>query len=106
MLKTNKKCIIKPFLEFIRKMLVEYNDENALENHLNDSIKKIKSKMENLTMSVQIIASVKNNELGPKLLQFIAPYFHITKVVLKDEKSDKDECNYNTEEISTNDKDE
>jgi len=75
-----KKCIINPFLDYIRIMLVKYNNKNALDKHLDDGIHRMKQRMDNLNLSSAIIFDIKNNILGPKILKYIAPYFHLTKV--------------------------
>lgn len=82
--------IIEPFLEYTREILDKYNKKNDLKNHLDDSIFQMKQRIENLKMSTHIIFDIKNNELGPKILKYIAPYFHLTKIKMSSDKNESE----------------
>jgi len=71
--------IINPFLEYIKQLLVDFNEENRLENHLNDNVLRMKQRMDDLNASAEIIANIKNKVLSEQLLKHIAPHFYLNK---------------------------
>lgn len=71
--------IIDPFLEYIRSLLVDFNDENRLENYLGDSVLRMKKRMEDLKSSAEIISDIKNKVLSEQVIKYIAPHFYLSK---------------------------
>lgn len=73
------KYIIAPLLEYISQLMVEFMDNNKLEDHLDDSEWKMKRRMENLQASGEICFNIKNKSLEEQLLKYIAPHFYLVK---------------------------
>lgn len=71
--------IIDPFLEYIRTLLVDFNDDNKLEDFLHDNIIRMKQRMDNLNASAEIIADIKNKVLSEQIIKYIAPHFYLSK---------------------------
>lgn len=74
-----KKYIIDPLLEYIMKLLATFLDDNALENYLHDSKKRMQKRMCDINSAAYIIADIKNNNLAPQIIKYIAPHFYLTK---------------------------
>jgi len=71
--------IIDPFLEYIRQLLVDFNEDNRLENYLHDNVLRMKQRMDDLNASAEIISDIKNKVLTDQIIKYIAPHFYLSK---------------------------
>ena len=59
--------------------MVDFNEDNRLENYLHDNVLRMKQRMDDLNASAEIISDIKNKVLTDQIIKYIAPHFYLSK---------------------------